>query len=61
MTNIQTIKVHSFLWVQELKINGHTFYDKDDKYKLEENNPLFQMTNVEGGEINKLDYITGNF
>ncbi len=28
-------------------------HDKDDKYKLEENNPLSPDDYVEGGEINK--------
>lgn len=36
-------------------------YDKDDKYKLEESNPLSPDNYVEDGEINKSDYIIGNF
>lgn len=36
-------------------------YDKDDKNKLEENNPLSPDDYVEDGKIDKSDYIIGNF
>nr|DAO70016.1 MAG TPA: hypothetical protein [Bacteriophage sp.] len=36
-------------------------YDKDDKDKLEDNNPLSPDDYVEDGKINKSDHIIGNF